>query len=83
MSQPIAEIGDRADFMGWVAGSYPYPGRSVNMVGTVVDVIEGAIHWPTGVQFEHQYRMETNDGKRYRIAESDLSTPYGKEGYDD
>lgn len=80
--KPIAEEGDRTDFMGWVPGTWPHQGRKVNMVGTVVEVIEGVIHWPTGIQFEHQYRIESN-GRTYRVAESDVSTPFGKEGFDD
>ncbi len=79
-TQPIAEVGDRADFMGWVPGNYFQHGRMANMVGEVIDVIPGPILH--GCQMEHQYVLENQDG-RHRVHESNLSTPFGKEGFDD
>lgn len=74
-TEPLCKVGDRTDFIGYISGRWPYPSQDANLVGTVTEVIRGPVI--SGVQCEHQYIIKSGH-QFYRVAESQVSTPYGE-----
>ncbi len=66
MSEPIAKVGDRTDFTAWP--------NKMPMVGRIEEVIPGPMYG--SYQCEHQYVITCNN-QRFRVQESNVSTPYG------
>jgi hypothetical protein len=66
MSMPLHSEGNRTDFT--------FDGKT--LIGQVIAVIEGPV--VSGYQCEHQYIIQDSGGKRYRVMESNVSTPYGE-----
>lgn len=69
MSMPLHSEGNYTDF------TFFEKGKNVLKMGRVEQVIEGPVVY--GVQCEHQYVIVDSGGHRYRVAESNVSTPYG------
>ena len=69
MSMPLHSVGNRTDFtvFEW--------GLQKTLIGQVIEVIEGPV--VRGYQCEHQYVIQDSGGQRYRVRESNVSTPYG------
>lgn len=65
MAEPIAKEGDRTDVQIWNMRTQSYDNR----IGTILAVHDGG-------EFEHQYSVDVQ-GERWRLNESNISTPYG------
>lgn len=68
-SRPLHSVGNRTDFtfLEW--------GLQQTKIGRIEEVLEGPCI--NGYQCEHVYIIVDSGGKRYRIGESQVSTPYG------
>lgn len=66
---PLHSVGNYTDF------TFFENGENKMKLGRIEEVIEGPIL--LGFQCEHQYVIVESGGRRYRVAESNVSTPYG------
>lgn len=70
MADPICKVGDRTDFIFFDS----HRRGNVNLTGEVIAVHPG-LHF-AGILCEHQYTIKSGND-RYRVAESNVSTPFG------